>query len=153
MTLWSLWSRDLGNGLALLAFVKYVKLSIGKLLKLEFQTSLDFLSWLSNILNDWKIDFFHSKSQEFQAFQVSSSNVLWSLQCFKVVCIGMRLHFFCAVNEYSHGIHNELVRLGRGGHDKNSFKYYCKRVFIVLENPFRKSHLLFWNQLVHGVWK
>ena len=70
LTLWSLWSRDLGNGLALLAFVKYVKLSIGKLLKLEFQTSLDFLSWLSNILNDWKIDFFHSKSQEFQAFQV-----------------------------------------------------------------------------------
>ena len=96
LTLWSLWSRDLGNGLALLAFVKYVKLSIGKLLKLEFQTSLDFLSWLSNILNDWKIDFFHSKSQEFQAFQVSSSNVLWSLQCFKVVCIGMRLHFLCS---------------------------------------------------------
>ena len=46
-------------------------------------------------------------------------------------------YIFCAVNEYSHGIHNELL-LGR--HDKNSFKYYCKTVFMLLKNSFQKSH-------------
>ena len=105
LTLWSLWSRDLGNGLALSTFVKYVKAHIQYWKALESgisnSTSLDFFELkLSNILNDWKIDFFllQSKSQESQVFQVSSSNVLWGLLqlVFKLVCIGMRLHFLCS---------------------------------------------------------
>ena len=84
--------------------------------------------------------FFYSnlkvKNPKYFKFQAATFYGVYSSWFLNLSVLGWD-YIFCAVNEYSHGIHNELL-LGR--HDKNSFKYYCKTVFMLLKNSFQKSH-------------